>query len=232
MEIETSLSEKEMKVYLEKQLLTFFPDGRLDFDTTDVSESIHDAYARLDYCFSHIIRKGYRLDNHSYFNHMHSDQYAVFLYYLSNSLWKMSENRDVCDRLIYLNKVLNGIWTTYRVELPSIMMFEHPLGTVLGHATYNDFFLVTQGCTVATGDVIDGIQYPVIGKGVAMRTGAIIVGNRSVGNYVQCGANSFNYGKDIPDYCDLINSDGKSIVKQRNGNWDGYNVFEVTRDCI
>ena len=99
----------------------------------------------LENCFKYINIPAYS-DNkgQTFFSYLHSDQYAHFLYYLSNSLWKISQNKPICDKLIYLNKALNGFFYSYKGSLPDIFFLGHPVGSVLGNANYSDFLVVFQ----------------------------------------------------------------------------------------
>ena len=108
------------------------------------------ALERLEYCFSHISTKGYQENGQARFYHLHMDQYSAFLYYYSNSIWKLEGNTAFADKLILLNRALSGMWFSYKNNLPDIFLFMHPVGTVLGNANYSDYLVVLQDVTVNT----------------------------------------------------------------------------------
>ena len=72
---------------------------------------------RLENNFSKNSNKYYSCDNEIYFNPFHSGQYCIYLYYLSNEIWKAG-NSILADKIYYLNKIMNGLDIFYEVELP------------------------------------------------------------------------------------------------------------------
>ena len=64
------------------------------------------------------------------FNHLNSDQFSTFLYfYLIHAL--QEKNKNICDKIYYLNKTLNSIdLFTTEVAMPDIFLLVHPVGTV------------------------------------------------------------------------------------------------------
>jgi len=105
-----SLPKDELKEYAAKQLEYLYPD-KYAMRGSDIDQAFDLALERVEYSFSRTTVRDYS-DNHggASFSHLHSDQYAQFLYYFSNSLWKISENKPICDKLICLNKALNGFF--------------------------------------------------------------------------------------------------------------------------
>lgn len=153
------------------------------------------------------------------FNHLFSDQYSQFLWFLSNSLWRISENKPLCDKLVCLNKALNGILASYRCGLPDVFMFSHPVGTVLGNAGYSDYLVVVQNVTVNTGAVF-------LGKAVALSAGAKIIGNVTVGDYASIGVNTTVYNRDVPANHVIYKDDsGKTALKKNKGKCAAMKIF-------
>lgn len=98
------LSRNELSIYVARQLATFYPDG-LDADAPTVLAAHMDAaLARLGRCINEV-----RWWTPNEFDHLHSTQYTLFLYYLANTIWKATGNRTLCTKLFGLNKALNGI---------------------------------------------------------------------------------------------------------------------------
>ena len=105
-----SLGKQELSAYLMKQLDTFFPDGtaQKNWAGRDVAIAFDLALDRLEYCFQHIAGAAYSDDSgQTYFSHLHSDQWALFLCYFMISLWKQSQNKAVCDKVLVLNRCLH-----------------------------------------------------------------------------------------------------------------------------
>lgn len=64
---------------------------------------------------------------------------AMLLYILSRNIYLKTNDSDLPDLLSYLNKILHGTDIWHTVQLPKNFFFVHPLGTVLGRASYGDF---------------------------------------------------------------------------------------------
>ncbi len=65
----------------------------------------------------------------------------------------------IADKAYALNKALHALDAFYEVELPDVFAVQHPVGTVLGRATYSDYFICYHNCTV--GANLDN-DYPVV----------------------------------------------------------------------
>jgi serine O-acetyltransferase len=182
-----SLPRDDLLKYVFRQLDAFFPDNAAS--ENGLRSAFDLALDRLEYCFSHINVRGYA-DEHGkpVFSHLHSDQYSIFLYYFSNSLWNLSQNKTICDKLILLNRSLHGCWYSYKVILPSVFLFSHPMGTVLGHANYSDYTVFLQNLTVATTQPRSSF-----GKYVFFGSGTSVMGSCKVGDNVSIGVNSVIY---------------------------------------
>lgn len=171
---------------------------------------------RLENCFKYISFPAYNDGKQVYFSHLHSDQYSQFLYFFSNSLWNLSENKAVCDKLILLNKLLNGMFFSYKGHLPDIFFLAHPVGTILGNAQYSNFLVVFQNVTINTATDVSGNSAPQLGKGLFLGAGAKIIGNKPIGDRVSIGVDALVYNESIPDDKVVIkNYDGEVIVKNR-----------------
>ena len=60
------------------------------------------------------------------FNPYHSVQYMIFLYYLSHEIYANTQNSILCDKIYYLNKIMNDVDLFYAIELPQKFGAEHP----------------------------------------------------------------------------------------------------------
>jgi serine O-acetyltransferase len=145
-----------------------------------VNAALDMALQRLEHCFGRIRRKYFHGGGGPVFNHLNTDQYAAFLYLLANTVYRADGDPGVASKLYALNKALHGLDVFYEVELPSVFMFQHPVGTVLGRAQYADYLLVYQRCSVGANLAN---TYPVIGPGVVMFGGSAVIGEcRIAGN--------------------------------------------------
>lgn len=67
----------------------------------------------------------------------HSDKYAVFLYFLSHTLYKANRPK-LATKAYYLNKILHGVDLFYEICLPEAFYLTHPVGSVFGRAEYGN----------------------------------------------------------------------------------------------
>ena len=104
-----SMKRCELKEYLRAQLYHFFPD-HYRFEGTDIDTAFELALERVEFCFQHVNVNHYNENGVTKFSHLHADQYAQFLYFFSNSLWRTSENKAICDKIIGLNRVLHSMF--------------------------------------------------------------------------------------------------------------------------
>lgn len=144
----------------------------------------------------------------------HSVQYSIFLYYLSNELYK-GKDEEMASYVYYLNKVMHSVDWFYAIELPEHFGAEHPLSCVLGRAKYGDYFFVYQGVTVG-GNRKDGVlYYPVIGNNVTLYANATVIGNTYIGNNVIISANTYIKDEVIPDNCMVFGQSPNLIIKKK-----------------
>lgn len=210
-----SMPKNELKNYMKVQLSNFFPD-KYDMEGNDVDRAFELGLERLENCFKYLTFPAYCDGEQTFFSHLHADQYAQFLYYFSNSLWKVSENKPICDKLMYLNRVLNNFFFSYKGGLPDIFFLGHPVGTILGNAVYSDFLVVFQNVTINTSADADGNPAPILGKGLFMGAGAKIIGNQTIGDRVSISVDTIVYNQAIPsDKVVITDAEGKIVVKER-----------------
>ena len=191
--VNTSLSADALASLASRQLNALFPDGD-EAHPADLAPAVAGALARLEYCFSHIANK-YFFDGRSVvFDHLHGDQYAMWLYLLANELFKRSGHAAVCKKLFLLNKALHGCDVFYEVELPSVFLLVHPLGTVLGRGRYADFLIAYQ--RVGIGSNHD--TYPTLGRHLTLHPGSAVLGNATIGDNCSIAAESLLRDRDLP----------------------------------
>jgi serine O-acetyltransferase len=193
--MQLSLPKTDLALYVRKQFENFFPDGT---DLGDLPRLVGLALERVEHCFSRVRLKGFFADGEARFSHWHSDQYAIFLYYLANSAFRDRPGHPIADKAYALNKALHALDAYYEVELPDVFAVQHPVGTVLGRATYSDYFICYHNCTVGANPDND---YPAFGRGVVMFGGSRVIGKTSVGDntLVSTGAIVIDGGVLEPD---------------------------------
>lgn len=191
--LDSSLTADELARLVKGQIDHLFPDPN-PANLALLKQGVERALPRLEHCFSRLNHKYFFNGKHSVFDHLHGDQYAMWLYFLSNELYRMDEDGlGIAKKLYRLNKSLHGCDIFYEVELPEIFLLTHPLGTVLGRGHYQDYLSVYQQCGVgANYDV-----YPSMGKFFTLRPNSFILGNSQVGDNVTLAANALLIDKNI-----------------------------------
>lgn len=183
--LELSLTQELLTKYICKQLNTFFPDAAI-VRKSDIDKSLIEALSKVEIAFSRINLPYYVKAGNSWFNHLHGDHYSAFLYLLSNTLYK-NGNENAATKTFLLNKGLFGIDAFYKIELPEHFIFVHPVGTILGRATYSDFLVIYQGVTI--GANVEGV-YPIFGDDTILYSNSSIIGACKTGSGFILGANS------------------------------------------
>lgn len=209
-----SLPVDDFKTYVANQLNHFYPDNyKVQFESKDLI--FEHALMRTEYCLKDVTLPAYRENGIPYLNHLYSDQYAVFLWFLSNSVWKQTENKQLANKLFYLNKSLHGFSCLYDTELPDIFLLLHTVGTVLGKAQYNNYFVAGQGSTIGAQNG----EYPQLGRGVSVLPYSSIIGKCTIGDRVSVGINASVYQRDIPP--------GSIVFRADNGS----NGYKLKDEC-
>lgn len=218
--MKTSLSTDGYLALVKKQTENIIPDG---LESKILLDDIQIALDRIKVCISNINLKYFIEDGVPVFDHLNGDQWCMFLYILSNVLYKREKIIDAV-KLFNINKALFGIDVFYSTELPEIFYFSHPLGTILGNAVYEDYLVVYQGVTVGSDLDPDGgaCKYPKIGKGCALLANCTIVGDCQIGENVIFGANSFLKGEIIGDHKIVLGAYPNHSLRENKYNYKDY----------
>ena len=129
----------------------------------------------------------------------------------------MNGDKNICDKLILLNKAQSGMWVSYKNNLPDIFIFFHPVGTVLGNNNYSNYLAVFQNVTINTisSDEKTNEYLQTFGKGLVLATGAKIIGNVQIGDWVSVGVDACVYKQDIPsNHIVFRDKDGSINMKE------------------
>ncbi len=204
--MKTSFPVDNLPCLLKRQLSNFFPVSQDEYD--QLCEDITCALSKVQYNFSHCTNKYYNRDGEVYFSPWHSGQYTIFLYYLSHIAG--TKNNDLGDKIYYLNKIMNSCDLYYQIELPDIFFCDHPVGTVLGRAEYENGFTFSQNCTIGNNHGI----YPVIGRNVRMCAGTSIIGKCRIGDNVILGAGALIKDEDVPDNSLVFGQSPNLLIKK------------------
>ena len=196
-------SRADLLQYVVQQLEQFFPDG-LHPDAADLLRPHMDvALDRLGHCIAAV-----RPWRPSEFDHLHSSQYTIFLYYLANTVWKATGNRSLCAKLFGLNKALNGIDLFYEIELPPVFFIGHSVGIVFAKATYGNYLVVYQNSTVGKNH---GVA-PVRGVGVVMSPTPATIGRCDVGDGTVLAQGVSLINTSTPGHCTVYAGQAGAVV--------------------
>ncbi len=209
--VRSSLDARGLATYAAGQVNGLFPDG--ETVTADaLMDAVQAALPRLEHCFVHVDNKYFFDGGSAVFNHLHGDQYAMWLYLLSNELHRQGGPAATCSKLFLLNKALHGIDAFYEVELPSIFLLVHPLGTVLGRGRYSDFFVAYQRCGVGSNHDV----YPTFGRHVTLRPGSAVLGACNIGDHCQIATESLVLDRDLPDHTLYIGNPKTATLRRQD----------------
>jgi serine O-acetyltransferase len=188
-----SLEASALPGYLMKQLNAFFPHEDKD-DSRLIHLAVEKALPRVTFCFSHVKHGAFSRDSFPALDIFHSDQYAMFLWFVSNEVFKEAGPHPLARKLFCLNKALHGLNCLYDVELPPIFLFVHIVGAVIGKATYGNYLVALQGCTIGA---LRG-EYPVIGERFIMSAGCSVIGSCRIGDQVMMAPATTLMETDVP----------------------------------
>ena len=163
------------------------PDGREAAFRAAADAHLDEALERMHVCINACAP--WRPDQ---FNVLQSSQHCIFLYYLSNTMFRRSGETAAATRLFLMNKAFNGIDLFYEIAMPEVFYIGHSVGIVLAKATYGNYLVLYQNSTV--GRHKD--QIPVIGDRVIIYGNSAVIGRTVIEN-------------------DCVVSQGTSVVNKR-----------------
>lgn len=204
---ESELDDHQLIQNLITRLRNFF---FIDETEEELIKSKHPlVIEKLYKCFLNIDNKYFKHENERLkFSYAHSGQYLIYLYFYSRIFADLKH--PLKDKLYYLNKIMHGVDIYCEVELPETFYFEHPIGMILGRASYGNNFIAMQGCTVGGNKGI----YPIIGMNVKMFSQSKTLGNCNIGNNVWISANTYIKDQDVPSNCIVFGSSPNLIIKE------------------
>ena len=196
--------------YVCNQICSLLPLGE-DPELKLIDLHLEEALRRLNQCISSV--KAWKAGE---FDILHSSQYCTFLYFLSNTIWRKEQSKNLCTKIFQLNKALNAIDCFYEIELPNIFFIGHSVGIVLAKATYGERLVLYQNSTVGKNHGVapiledEVILYPnsaVIGRslvrsGTVISQGVSIINKETLANHIayqdQFGSLTFRKNSHTP----------------------------------
>ena len=180
--------------------------------------SAKNAWDRCLYCFKNINNPKFQTGGVQPY---HSIQYGMFLYFLSNEIYKkyISINKAVaetiCDKIFMVNMSITGMDIYYGGGMSDIFLPTHTSGIVFSpHAKFGNYFMFAHGCNVG----MNRHKAPVIDDYVIMYGNSKVVGNSHIGSYVVLGANTYIKDMDIPSHSLVFGQYPNVIIKEDHNN--------------
>lgn len=185
-----------LRKYVERQIEQLFPalDEPLTLQTTWVEEAIKQTE------FSIKKTKAYKKKS---FDYLISGQYATFLYYLSRVAREQHINLELATKIFLLNKALNGIDLYHEVELPPVFLIGHTVGMVFGKASYGNYCVFHQGCTVGRNNN----DRPTLSSGVILYHNSSVIGACKIGENTVISPGVQLINADTPGNCLVLPSE-------------------------
>ena len=203
-----TMGNTQIRALLLRQTSSLFPLE--DEDVARIDGAFDRAIDRAERCFSRVRNKYYSAGVEARFDPLHGCQWTAFLYLLANEIWR-SGGGSVCDKLYAVSKALSGADLFYQVELPDVFFFDHPVGSVIGRASYSNFFDFGQGCTVGNNHGV----YPAFGESVFLMSDSKVIGDCRIGNFVIIGANSYIKDREVPSGSLVFGQEPDVVIKHR-----------------
>lgn len=216
-------SEAKLGGYVSRQLNNFFPsDGpAVQVGTVAVSKAL----TRVNSCLSRI-----KANSGKEFDYLNSGQYATFLYYLANCIWRDDNSVEVATKLFLLNKALNGIDLFYEVDMPEFFIIGHTVGMVFAKATYGNYCVFHQGCTIGRS----GNDRPVLESGVLLYPNSSVIGRCLVRSNTVLAPGVQLVNQDTPGNCYVFTGKGGQPVFKSIDEYFVHRYFDLqsSSDCI
>jgi serine O-acetyltransferase len=204
----------ELADYVTRQINHFFPDAHQADVAPVIAKSISSGLQRMEKPVALA-----KLWPQGKFSHLHSNQYAVFLYFLANSIWREQQNEIVASKLYGLNKALHGLEIFYAIELPEIFYIPHSPGIVLSRAHYANYLVLYQNTTVGR---VQPEALPRFEEGVVLYPNSVVIGNCHIRARTFVAQGQAVIDADTPGDCVVFNRDGKLIFKKPSFDILGY----------
>jgi serine O-acetyltransferase len=146
---------------------------------------------------------------------------AVLAHRLLHFLWNINLGflncfyRTIIRFLQYLVKIVTNIEIHPAAVIGKNFFIDHGSGVVIGETTIiGDDVVLYQGVTLGGVSTKNEKRHPTLGNNIVVGAGAKILGNITISDYVQVGANSVVL-KDVPSHSTVVGIPGR--IAKLNG---------------
>ncbi len=152
----------------------------------------------------------------------YSGLHAIIFYHIAGRLLKM--RIPFFPRLIsQFAKILTGIEIHPGAKIGKSLFIDHGMGVVIGETSIiGDNVTLFQGVTLGGTGKQRGKRHPTLGNNIVVGTGAKVLGNITVGDNVQIGANAVVV-RDVPPNSTVVGVPGR-VAKTEGRKFPGINL--------
>ncbi len=145
----------------------------------------------------------------------YSGLHAIILHRLAYYLYKKGI-RFFPRAISQLNRHFSGIEIHPAAQIGKGFFVDHGMGVVIGETTIiGDNVTLYQGVTLGGTGKEKGKRHPTIGNNVVISAGAKVLGNISIGDNVNIGANAVVI-RSVPANCTVVGVPGRIARKEGN----------------
>ena len=148
--------------------------------------------------------------------------HAIIVYRISHELWKMKV--PFFPRLIsQMGRFFTGIEIHPGAEIGEGLFIDHGMGVVIGETTIiGNNVTLFQGVTLGGTGKEKGKRHPTLGNNIVVGTGAKVLGNITIGDNVNIGANAVVI-RDVPPSSTVVGVPGR-VARQEGKKFPGINL--------
>lgn len=145
--------------------------------------------------------------------------HAVLLHRFAH--WLYRRQATLAARMVnQLSRFLTGIDIHPGASIGRRFFIDHGMGVVIGEtAEIGDDVLIYQNVTLGGTGKERGKRHPTLGNHVVVGTGAKVLGNIRLGNFVKVGAGSVVI-KPVPDHSTVVGIPGRVVRSRHDDNDD------------
>ncbi len=136
--------------------------------------------------------------------------HALWLHRVAHCLWQ--HRLHFCARLLsHINRFLTNIEIHPRANIGQRFFIDHGAGVVIGEtAEVGDDVLLCQGVVLGGTSMEKKKRHPIVGNGVVIGTGAVVLGDITVGDDAKIGSGSVVV-KSVPPEVTVVGVPGRVV---------------------
>ena len=192
-----SINKNYLLEYCLNTINTCFKDGEI-INAKDLKKSFNLSLDKIEYCHEGIkdIKKYATKKKEIYFDHLNTDHFCTFLYFLSNTTFKNCKSKTICTKIYYLNKIMHSVDIMYSINLPKIFNLQHPTGSVIGRGKYKNYLTVYNNCTIGQNSNDSSVE-PYLDENVTLRPNSAVIGNSYIGKNSEISIGSIVFNQKV-----------------------------------